>query len=52
MTGDRPHPCYLCGRPCWNKGCAECLRKGRGGGLSRQRNRDKKKRENMLKVDG
>ena len=33
--GRERHPCYCCGKPCTGKGCLECLRKNRGGKLSR-----------------
>jgi hypothetical protein len=45
MAGSRPHPCYLCGKPCWNKGCAECLHKGKWGGLAKFNSRRKKRKE-------
>ena len=46
MTGSRPtRKCYLCGAPCWNKGCAECLRRGRHAGLGKMNSRRKHKRD-------
>jgi hypothetical protein len=44
MTGKVPHPCYLCGKPCWNKGCAECLRRGKHSGLAKYNNRKRKEK--------
>ena len=45
MAGSRPHPCYLCGKPCWNKGCAECLHRGKNSGLGKLNSRRKRRRE-------
>jgi len=44
MAGSRPHPCYLCGKPCWNKGCAECLHRGKNSGLGKLNSRRKRRR--------
>jgi hypothetical protein len=38
----KPHPCYLCGKPCYNKGCRECLTKGKHSGLAKYYNERRK----------
>ena len=37
MTRSFQRPCYCCGKPCWNKGCRECLTKGRHAGLNKKK---------------
>ena len=43
--------CYLCGKPCWNKGCREHLSEGRHQTLAKYNNR-KLKREQKHSKNG
>jgi len=36
--------CYLCGKPCWNKGCRSHLVEGKFASEAKRRNRYNKKK--------
>jgi hypothetical protein len=52
MSGSRPHPCYLCGKPCWNKGCMDCLRRGKNSGLGKRNSRVKRRKAELMRREG
>jgi hypothetical protein len=42
-VGNKARPCYLCGKPCYNKGCRACFIAGKSRGLAKWNGRHKKK---------